>query len=237
MELLEIVQSLHYEAKLPGAPPTTVVGQTGRAGDLVRWTIESYNDIQREKDGKWRWLRRPFTLNTVAGTQSYAYGSATDVDAATAIARFRAWDLDDRERPLIYLVSDGQATERELMIADWQDYRFRYLRGTHTSAPPMVLAAGVDNKLWLGPKPDGIYRVSGNFWRSNQVLAEDDDEPEMPADYHMLIVYHGLTKYAYNAVAHETLARAQWEGSRMWDALSLNQGYSRFIMSMAGALA
>lgn len=237
MTLLELVQSAHYEAKQPGSPPSTTAGQTGRAADFVRWVIEAYNDIQREKDGRWKWLRGSFYVDTVADTASYAYGDCTDVDAAAAISRFRAWDLDEREPPLIYLSSDGASTERELVIQDWPRFRYLYVRATHDSAYPGDVSVDAADNLYLGPTPDDVYRVTGNYWKSNQTLADDADTPEMPSDYHMLIPYRALLKYGYNAVAQEVLARIQVEGADLYEALKLNQAYSRFSLSVAGPLA
>lgn len=237
MTFLEIVQALHREARLPGTAPTTTVGQTGRAADLVAWASEAWNDVQRERDGKWTWLHRAFTLNTVANTIDYEYGDCTDVDAGAVITRFRAWDLNPDLRPLIYLVSDGQSTEAELTPLDWPAFRYLYRRGTHTAGYPTHVSVDEHGKLYLGPKPDGIYRVSGDYWRSNQVLAADDDEPECHSDYHMIVPYKALEKYGFNTVAQEALARAEHEGGRLYEALANNQAYSRFSLSLAGPLA
>ncbi len=237
MELLELVQSLHYEAKFPGSPPDAVTGQSGRAADLVRWAIEAYNDIQREKDSRWKWLRSDWTLNTVDGTQSYATGAVTDVGDDAVITRFLAWDLDDENPPFIYLVSEGQATERELALDHWNDFRRQYVRATHTAAAPSFLSHDPADSLFFGPKPDGIYTVTGSYWKSIQALAADADEPEMPANFHMLIVYRALLKYGYNIVAQEILARARTEGQALYDALVLNQWYGRNRLRLPGPLA
>ncbi len=237
MNLLGLVQSLHHEAKLAGAEPDAVTGQTGRAADLVRWSIEAWNDIQRDRDGKWNWLRSHFTLDTTAEDPSYAYGNCNDVGDDAAITRFRRWDLDSRERPLIYLSADGKATERQLAIDNWTHFRYLYVRATHTAAYPGAIAVDVANNLYLGPTPDAVYRVTGNYWKSNQALAADADIPELPADYHMMIVWRAIVKYAYNTVSHEVLARAKAEGPPLYDALVLNQAYSRLSFSVAGPLA
>lgn len=237
MTFLELVQTLHYEARLPGSPPAAVTGQNGRAADLVRWTAQAYEDIQRERDGKWKWLRGEFELDTVASQAAYAYTDCTDALTASPITRFRAWDLDSRQPPFIYRVSEGLDTERELPIADWEYYRRMYRRGVHEESYPLCIAAGPDDKLYFGPTPVDVFHVTGNYWKSNQSLVADQDEPEMPADFHMLVVYTALTKYAYSVVAQEALARAQHEGTRLYDALSLNQAYSRFSISIADALA
>ncbi|MCH8134449.1 MAG: hypothetical protein IIB77_00550 [Proteobacteria bacterium] len=237
MNLLGIVQALHNEAKLTGSAPTGVAGQAGRAADLVRWAIEAWNDIQRDRDGKWNWLRGDFYVDTIAGTASYASTDCKDKVTSAAITRFRAWDLDSREPPLIFLSSDGKGTEREMFIDDWAHFRYLYLRGTHTASYPGSVVTDVLNNLHIGPKPDAVYRITGNYWKSNQTLVDDDDIPEMPADYHFMIVYRAIVKYAYNTVSHEILARAQADGAPMYDALALNQAYSRFSFSVADALA
>lgn len=237
MDLLALVQSLHQEAKLTGAEPDAVTGQTGRDADLVRWSIEAYNDIQRAKDGKWKWLRSGFHVDTVADTASYAFGAVQDTDDSAAITRFRAWDLDPREPPLIFLSADGKVAERELFIDTWTHFRYLYLRGTHASSYPSTVVTDVNDKLFLGATPDAVYRVTGNYWKSNQNLVADTDVPEMPADYHMMVVWRAITKYAYNTVGHEVLARAQSEGGPLWDALVENQGYARFSITIADPLA
>lgn len=237
MNLLAIVQSLHHEAKLTGDPPSGVSGQTGRAADLVRWAIEAYNDIQRRGDGKWKWLRGDWYFDTVDDTASYASTVVYDTDDAALISRFRAWDLDERESPLIFLSSDGQATQRDLLVKDWRDFRYLYVRATHTKAYPGAIAAKVDNKLFLGPTPDAVYRVTGTYWKANQELVDDADTPEMPADYHMAIVYRAIVKYGYNSVSPEILARAEMDGKPIFEELVNNQAYSRFSLSVGPPLA
>ena len=237
MDLLALVQSLHQEAKLAGREPAATAGQSGRAADLVRWTIEAWNDIQRGRDGKWKWLRGDFNFDTVANTASYASTAVTDTQDAVAISRFRAWDLDSREPTLIFLSADGKVSERELFIEKWDHFRALYVRSTHTAGYPGSIVADWNDSLFLGPTPNAVYRVTGNYWKSNQLLAADADIPAMPVDYHMLIVWRAITKYGYNTVSREVLARAQSEGAPLYDALALNQGYSRFSFSTAPALA
>lgn len=237
MNALELVQRTHYEARLPGAPPTSLIGQSGRAGDVVRWTVEAYNDIQREHDGRWNWLFGTFQVDTVASDPSYAYSECTDVELSGEITRFRAWHWDDYAAPLIYLVADGKSTEGDLLISDWAYYRHIYYRGEHTASKPGIITADPRGVLYLGPTPDDIYRVTGNFWRGNQVLAADEHEPEMPVDYHMAIVYRAILKYGYTEIAGDVVARCQAEGQPLFDALTLNQSYARATIRTGPALA
>jgi len=238
VNLLALVQSLHNEGRQPGSAPTAVAAQTGRAADLVRWTIEAYNDIQRELDGKWKWLYKEWHVDTVASTPSYATGAITDTAAAAVIDRFRAWDYDEDLPWFIYLSSAGVATENELGMEDWPEFRSLYVKGTHTAGfPGLVAIDPKDDKIYLGPTPDAVYRVGGNYWKSNQALAADADIPEMPSDYHMMIVYRAMVKYAYNAVAPDILARATTDGSALYDALVNNQWMGRARMRYPATLA
>lgn len=238
MTLLQLVQALHREGSFPGTAPAGVASVTGRAADLVQWIIEAYNDIQREKDGKWKWLRSAWSLETTASDADYAYTEVTDVAAAAAISRFRSWDLDEDDPPHIYLTADGASTERELLLLpQWSDFRYLYQRGTHTAAYPVHIARDHRDVLFFGPTPDDAYTASGFYWKGNQALAVDGDTPEMPADYHMLIVFRALEKYGYNRVAREKIARAAREGTALWDALSLNQGWDRETLVIGPALA
>lgn len=237
MDYVTGVQKLHYEARLPGSPPQSVTGQTGRAADLVRWYADAWGDVQRERDGKWKWLKGRFIVDTVASTQEYGSSDCTDLETGDDIARFRGWVLEKANPPFIYRVSDGVTKQSELGLADWERFRRTYIRATPTPAAPTYITADEHNSLWLGPNPDDVYRVTGEYWKSNQTLAANDDEPECPEDYHMLIVYRALTKYGYDQVAQEILSKAAFEGQALYNALSENQGYSRFRLKLCGPLA
>ena len=237
MNLLALVQSLHYEAKLTGSAPAATAGQVGRAADLVRWAIEANNDIQRQGDGKWKWLRGEWYVDTVDATASYATSVVFDTDTDAFITRFGAWDLDEREPPLIYLSADGKETERELSIQEWRDFRYTYVRATHTKGYSGAISAKADDKLFLGPTPDAVYRVTGTYWKSIQELALDADTPEMPASYHMAIVYRAIVKYGYNSVSPEILGRAETDGTPIYEALVNNQAWSRHSLTVGPPLA
>lgn len=234
---LELAQQLRAEVDIAGTGPTAVTAQTGDNADLVRWITQAYRDIQLRHATRWRWLRRGFTFNTVASTSQYAYTAVTDVDAGTAIARFRAWRLDDPEDPpKIYLTSGGISGQRWLLYAPWEWFKMVYKIGSNNTqeGAPAHIAVDPQNNLHLGPIPNDTYTVTGDFHRSAQVLAANDDEPEMPEDFHDLIVYEAMKKYGYKAVAQEQLARAAAEGRRMMRQLERDQ-LDR--ISLAGPLA
>lgn len=222
---LEQCRKLAREAEITASAsvPSAVTGQTGQLLRVVGWVSDAWKDIQNRHDN-WKWMRRAFTLNTVASQPSYEYGDATDVDATGAIERFRGWwahDLDDPFR--CYLQSSGVAAEYRLTFLDWETFKWIYGMGTQNSGKPCHVSVDHQLKLHLGPKPNDIYVVSGDFQRGAQVLADDGDEPDFPPDYHDLIWRWAIKKYAANAVAREVYARADDEATRTMKALERTQ--------------
>lgn len=216
---LALAQKLRQNTIDSGTGPTTVVGQTGQLGRLTQWVIDAYCDLQNESD-LWRWLRHAFTLNTTASDGIYAYSDCTDTDAGTAIARFSHWYRDSIKS---YKQSDGVGNEAPLIWLEWERFRRLYRYGTQTNRQPVHVSQDPQGNLVLGPVPDAVYVVSGEFQRSPQILAADADVPEMPARFHDLIVYDALAKYGGNVVAAEALVRAQAEGGRLRSALERDQ--------------
>ena len=226
MNFLALAQKVYQECKFPSgtaARPTAVTGQSGQLKRIVDWTADAYKELQRLHPN-WRWMRRAFTLNTVLGDGIYAFGDATDVDVGVAISRFSRWWLNDLyDQPKSYLSSSGVSVEYRLIWLPWESFKYLYRIGTQNNGKPVHISVDPQNNLVLGPKPDGVYVVSGDFQRGVQVLAADGDTPDMPADYHDLIVYYAMEKYGANAVAAETFARARLEAHRSLRALELNQ--------------
>ena len=236
MNFLAICQRLRQEVDVTGTGPTTVVSQTGILGRMVSWAASAYDDIQA-KHQNWRWMRVGCTVNTVAADGSYAYGDFTDELTAAVISRFRRWWLEDDEGyPVfkIYLQSAGVGTERWLPYLPWPEFRAIYRIGTVNDAAPAFVSVDPQDKIVLGPKPDAVYVLSGEYQRGNQALAADADTPEMPADYHMLIVYMAMMSYGMFKAAPEVLARGEAQATKLMRQLEVNQ---RPAMKFGGPLA
>ena len=238
MDYLTLCQTLRRECRIPGSGPSTVVDQVGDLADVVAWVSDAYLDIQNDCAGAWRWLRRRFTFQTTANVTGYAYGDVNDEAAATAITRFNAWDIHSRQRaPSIYLTSAGQATESWLGPVSRTGWASQYDFGTHVAAKPFCIAINDDDSLLLGPKPDDAYTVRGWYFRGPQILAADDDEPEMPAAFHRLIVWRAMRDYGYNDVAQELIDRAVTHYNEMWGQLVAQQLVTLDDVTLAGPLA
>lgn len=166
-----------------GAFPSTVVGQTGRLGKIVRWTNDAWRSIQNAH-GSWRWMQSDFTSTAIAsGTRAYSA-------SALSITRFGEFPIRDdlEDRYSIYLTATGVSDERPLQFMDYEAFYTTAMRGTQTNGYPIWFTVTPANEIALHPIPDASYTLRGPYRKSPQELAADDDEPEMPGRFHYLIV-------------------------------------------------
>lgn len=227
MNFLAICQRAARES-LMGNQPGTVVGQSGDLARIVDWCADAYGDIQRRylDEPAWRWLRSAFTFNTVSGTGAYAYSTAVDTNLVAAISRFNRWithDEDGLPNITCYLQSGGVGGEGRLTYLEWSHFRRLYRMGSQNNGQPAHFTIDPQNQLVLGPTPADVYVITGEYQRGAQVLAADADVPEMPSDYHLLVVWWAIQKYGQSKVAAEIFNRGVMEGNRMMRQLEANQ--------------
>lgn len=223
---LQLVNRLAVEAGVTGSASavSTTVAQTGEAGRLVGWIRTSHTEIQSRHN--WRWMRSTFSVPTVSGTDAYAYGACTDTRLSSLITRFKRWipfSEDGAPNMTQYLASTGVSGEMYMTYLPWENFRSIYKRGTQNNGQPVIFTIDPQNRLVFGPKPDAIYTVQGEYQMSALVFAADSDVPEMPSDYHDLIVYRAMEKYGTFHEAPEVLARGQREGARVMRQMEATQ--------------
>ncbi len=214
MTFLELCQRTRQECGIAGAGPTTVVGQTREMKRLCDWVAQSWVDIQQERTD-WRFMRRDFTFNTTAGKQSYP--------SSVAGYTFKRW-INDSFRA--YLLSAGVATEVILsQYHDYSSFRDFYLLGSRrlVQGRPLYITIAPDQSLLLGFPPNDVYVVSGQYYSKATLLTADDDEPCLPEDYHMLIVYKAMQKYGRFEAAAEQIAAGKEEYAPLFNRLVTDQ--------------
>ena len=75
----------------------------------------------------------------------------------------------------------------------------------------------VGDQITLWPTPDGSYPLSLRYWRLPQDMEADGDEPEIPAQYHDVLVAYAMWK-AYlreNDYPAASTWKAEWEAGVM----------------------
>lgn len=224
MNFLQLVARLSQEAQISGEGPSTTIGQTGENRNLVNWTNSAWEEIQMMQPD-WLWMRGFFNFTTTENQASY-----TTVQAGIA-SRFSSWVKASMR---VYETSIGEDNSTELPFLDYPTYRSYYLTNTQAPGRPVIHSVAPNRDLYLGPKPNGTgYTIKGEYNKSIQSLSADADEPEMPSEYHMMIVYLALMKYARAEVAGEIYTDAQAEFRKFKNRLMLNQ---LAPVTMAGSL-
>lgn len=191
---------------------TTTVGQTGVNLRVVNWVKNAWMDLQSLHQD-WYFLRQDLAFSS-SDNQSYTLS----VMAATDLR------MVDKESLRCYLTADGVANEQHLLWYDWDEFRNTYLFGSRQPGRPIAFSVDPATKtLWLNSIPGAGYTLSGYYWRNPVVLSANADVPAMPSQYHMLIVYRALMKYAGFEAAAEAKAEAVENYRPMLRAMEFDQ--------------
>lgn len=229
---LELTQRCASECGVSLTGPSAVTSQTGRLGQIVNWVNSSWYDIQTKYDN-WHFMRASFTVATTASDGKYAITDCTDVatSAALTVAGFRCWVNNSFK---IYLTSAGSGTETDLRYVDYDYWYQRWNTGAQSDSYPTDFTIDHDRAILLAPKPGGIYTVSGEYMKAATLLSGDSDEPEMPAEYRMAIVYRAMMKYGRYNAAPEVFTDGQAEYTRLMREMTRTQRPKDLV---GGALA
>jgi len=230
MNFLQLCQRLASEVGMAGSGPASTTGQTGMNLRLVNWVNAAWLEIQQRHD-TWKFMRGSFTVNTVADDGAYSSGDCTDTATSVAIANFRSWHTDTFKS---YLQASGVGAEIPLTYIDYSDWYRRFNTATQTSGVPAYFTVGNSSEFLLGPEPSAVYVVSGEFQHCATELSGNSDTPELPAEYHMAIVYQAMMKYGAYAGAPEVYDRGLQDGRAMLRQMERTQLPA---FTMAGPMA
>lgn len=215
MTYLELFQRLHQESGIAGSTPTTIVGQTGKLAKLVNWVLSAYEDIQNLHPQGWKFLQDDFSFSTTATEQNY-----TPADAGIT-AGLSEWKTDTGSTRIYSATTD----EVELVYHEWDIFRLAYKTGSNRDASgrPSVYSIKYDNSLELWQIPDDVFTVNGEYFMIAQTMDEDADEPLIPSQFQMIIVWRALMFYAADVGADELYAHGRNEYKRLLASLERNQ--------------
>lgn len=202
---LQLCQLTREKCGISGSGPATVTNQSGEMLRIVNWVQESWLELQGYSPD-WGWMRGEFDFNTIASQQSYA-------PSAAGLTDFLRWHTDTLR---VYRASTGIADEQFLVEWDYKVFRDTYQYSTQIPSRPTVFAIHPQNKaILLGSIPDDVYTVRGEYQRAPRPFTAGTDVPALPEQYHMLIVYGAMKKYAFFENAPEVAVGAD----SMYDSL------------------
>lgn len=227
MNFLQICQRTARECGITGSitVPSTVVNQTGELRSIVDWCASAYLEICNEKQN-WKFLRSRFTVNTVLDQEAYAITDCTDtkLSAAMTVAGFAKWITEKYDTFRIYLTSAGSSNQQLFWPISYEYFRFKYQNQPPPNSQPVEYAIREDDlAILLGPKPNGVYTVTGEYYRRAPSLALDADTPLFPERFHEAIVWRAVRKYAQKEEDGGLYAAADLEYKRYHGPLLKDQ--------------
>jgi hypothetical protein len=201
MNKIQLAQRLRQECGVSGTGPISTLNQTGEMKRLVDWIDQSHLEIQ-EKRPNWNWMVQPFSFQTVVAQYEY---TPTEAGIATTFAN---WKMDSMRT---FLTSSGVGTEQFLSPMAYRDYRDYYLFSTRRTslAQPLQVSVAPNKNLLLGSPPVDVYTCHGEYYTLPYEMTADTDIPNIPARFHMIIVYRAMMDYGMYEAAPEVVQRGQ----------------------------
>ena len=215
MNRLQLCNSLMVECAIPG-PMQTTLNQTGELARVVGWIDQAWNDVQTEHDD-WNWMRSSVLLGggasfaTVAGQAFYPLGTGAGT-SGIQLANFAKWAKGTFRNNTTATGFLDEIFMDQIPYDAWRDgYMYGAQRTVQTR--PMAVAIGPGEEVCVGPPPNGLYTVTGDYFRAPTVMSSDTDTPTgLPAAQHMIIVYRAMWKYA----GYEAASEVYQTGKENW---------------------
>lgn len=176
-------------------------------------------------------MRKSVQFNTLANVGTYKPESPP-----LSLTDFRNWVN------YTFRVYQGGQISNQLDLTHWQSYeRFRdsYLLGSlvaEASRPNDVVIAP-DKSIILYPKPvDTTFTVTADYYTKPQVLTLDTDTPNMPEEFHELILYRALMFASQVEGAVDNYSIGEKEFNAMYTRLALDQLPRMVVKRRGGAI-
>lgn len=182
MQFLKMAQRVRQLVGMQGTGPSSVTA-TGYEGLLIALVSDAWEDLQNYRK-KWKWMRDEKSFLMTIGNTTY-----TPATIFGPNNRFKSWITEE----LFYALVDGQ--KKPIRYTEYELFMYRHLNDATNSVVAEYTVRPKDYALIFN-LPDQQYTVYGCYKKNNQELLASTDEPEMPEDYHMYLVYEATARYA-----------------------------------------
>ena len=213
-----MAQKVRQLVGMQGTGPSSV-DATGSDAIFLEVVKNAWTDIQNYRP-EWKWLRANKTFNLVAGTSTY-----TPAAIFGPTNRFKSWYNDT-----FYILVSGKKTP--LRFLEYDVFRYYHINDS-TQTTPNEFTIRPNDSAVLFTLPDSNYGIDCDYKKTVQSLTLATDIPECPEDYHMLIVYEALARYAISIGAGYLYDEYNQKASELLGAL-LREQNPRKIFKVRG---
>jgi hypothetical protein len=158
-------------------------------------------------------MRRELSGTLTIGQRSYA---ADELDVA--VTDFKDWFPPAEDE--YEVTADGTP----LVYIPWERYRAAFDIRAHEPGPPVYYSISPDKRIHFGPTPDREAAIRASYYKQPTELVEADDEPDMPPEFHVILVWRALMELASYDAAPEVYSRAMVNFTNVENDLFSDQG-------------
>lgn len=197
MNFRELCQGYVKELGIAGGVgPSTVANQTGEMANVVRWIADAALWIDNLwRDWKYLWTEYTGTLT----------GQSLLLDDVREIDRSSVW------------LDHGTVNARNLTFMEWSALREYRNRTTQTGTP--VYFSVAPNKALYLDRPVTNQSIRFEYWKRPTRLTEDGDIPDLPEEYHRIILARAAIMYGNREAASEIISGMEAEYIDLLDKL------------------
>jgi len=180
MNYLQLCQAVRSRIGMHGSGPSTVVSPTDVEKDIVDAVYDAWIDIQNYRD-EWDWMRATESFSLAAGTVNYT--KTTVGGPSNRISKF----IPDS----LWLLKDSKYSF--LRYLDYEHFDHLHKNDTENVVPYEYSFKPWDGSISI-TRPDSVYTVYVDYFKTPQKLAANTDTPELPERFHNLIIYLAIEK-------------------------------------------
>lgn len=192
-----------------GAGPTNTTGQTGAMATVVQRTSQAWIDIQKSRP-YWKFLRA--TLTYVLTIDENSYIVATDFGLTT---------VDKWDKQSCWIYTTTTADRSRLLYMPYQAFRGNFSQ--YSSGRPQYFTEGPDGTILFDKSPDLAYVIEMDYWQTPEKLVNATDIPALPEQFHDIIAWKSVMKFAGSEGATDLYTYAKSEYNPMFLQFMIDQ--------------
>ena len=205
MTYLQMLRRLRQECGVSGSDPASVTNLPGEMARLSNYVKQAWLEIQTMHPD-WQFMRQPVSFTSSANQPEYS-------SQEMLISSFGSLKTDSfRNAP-----ANEPYAENFMYPMEYDDFRNTYGFGTNrlVRARPIHFAVTPQGNIILGPTPDAQYIITGESYAMPTELANNDDRPACPSQFHMAIVYKAMMLYGHYEAAPEVMMHGTSEFNKL----------------------
>lgn len=219
MNFLSMAQKVRKLVGMQGTGPVTVTA-TDYDSIFVTLVNDSWEDIQLSKK-KWKWMRSTVQITTVVGSDSYPISTIF----GPSFHRFGRWNTEQ------FYIYDG-ISNTPLRFIEYDVFVALHINNSTNSRVTSFTVEPSTNAIIIN-KPDKVYLIRASYYKAKQTLVSDSDIPELPLNYHNVIVYDAVARYALNVSLASAYQGYSQKFAELYDDLVREQN-PREILKVRG---